>query len=548
MVKHPGKCSGAGCRLCDIAINRPDFAATLWGTQWAVYPDLTFPNNEDTIRVVVTANGLGDHTLGLCVLPELVKAHPTKRIVYQCKFDRYLPWVNLFETGAEYTAQSGDGLILKPHDSYNRQLAEATIKGRHNYYAEPCGVEPVLPKVRPISQAAIDFAKPFAGRVCLCPWSAYRDRQWSLAHWRDLETKLTEAGYPCLILDDQEPRNNPFTSPKLIGAKAEHVAAVMSVSPCIVGIDSGLAHVAGALRRPTIVIAGQIQPEKVFGIYPTVRGLTGGFACDGCHWRGEARKQNGCQSFCFSMASVSPSRVLETVKELTAFPRDRLAALWTEKDENNPHENKDEWLQRYAVLWQVVKTLQPRAIVEIGVRAGYSAWTMLEAAAGATLHGIDFDGDSADVNTHGGYKGAYKNAIEINVGKDFRFMLADSHQIEKLPPCDLVYVDGDHTEQGCYQDLLLAERSGATWILCDDYTTPLAPEFGVKTAIDRFCQERSLQGKLFPNGSTGLYLIELKPSDKPVAMPAAAMAAPRAPKTVAPKAGCKPCGKKLTPR
>jgi hypothetical protein len=175
MVKHPGKCKGAKCLLCDIAINKPEFAANLWGGKWAVYPDLAFPNDEDTIRIVVTANGLGDHVLGLVVLPELVKQHPTKQVVYQCKFDRYLPWVNLFEAGAEYTAVNGGGLILKPHDSYNRQLAESTIKGRHVYYAEPCGVEAALPKVRPMSQAAIEHAKQFAVRgqpigIDIGPW------------------------------------------------------------------------------------------------------------------------------------------------------------------------------------------------------------------------------------------------------------------------------------------------------------------------------------------------------------------------------------------
>lgn len=519
MVKHPGKCSGEGCRLCNIAINQPDFASALWGGKWAVYQDVAVPDGENTIRVVVTANGLGDHVLGLCVLPELVKAHPDKRIVYHCKFDRMLPWMNLFETGAEYAFGPGPGFTLKPHDTYSKQLAETTIKGRWTYYAEACGVEAALPTVRPISRAAIDYAKQYAGRVLLAPWSCYKDRQWSLAHWLELEKLLTEAGYPCLVLDDNGPRNNPFKSPKMIGETAERVAAVMMVSPCLVSIDSGLAHVAGALHRPAIVIAGQIQPDRVFGIYPTVRGLRGGFACDGCHWRGEARRINQCQSFCFSMAAVTPAKVLETLQELTAFPRDRLAALWTQQDETNPHEDKNEWLARYQVLYNVVRHLQPKTIVEIGVRAGYSSWTMLEAAPEARLVGIDFDGDSKETNTHGGYKGAYRHAERINNGKDFTFILADSHKLDALPilEADLAYIDGDHTEAGCYADLVLAEKSNAKIILCDDYTTPEGPDFGVKTAIDRFCKERRLDGRLFPNGSTGLYMIDRqRKSEAPV--------------------------------
>lgn len=191
----------------------------------------------------------------------------------------------------------------------------------------------------------------------------------------------------------------------------------------------------------------------------------------------------------------SPRRKLNT---------DSLREVFAKRD--LPHFER--WLPTYAKLFDVVHELRPRIIVEIGVRCGYSAWIMAQAAPGALILGYDLDGDEREVNTHMGFRGACIHAVEIMRSCDFHLTIVDSHQLLRLPRCDLVYVDGDHTEAGCYADLCLADQA-ADVILVDDYDTPF--EGGakhVRRAVDRFIETYGYTSVYHDNGSTGLMLID----------------------------------------
>ena len=163
------------------------------------------------------------------------------------------------------------------------------------------------------------------------------------------------------------------------------------------------------------------------------------------------------------------------------------------------------WLTIYPQLWRVVQEIAPKRIVEIGTRAGYSAWTMLRACPEATVEAFDLDCDE-----HGGYNGAHEHARRILPPDRFRLTIVDSHTLDRLPACDVALVDGDHTSEGAYLDLCLCERSGVPIALLDDVT--LLPE--VKAAGDRFCAERGLVPTFIPS-RTGLYRIDLpRPPDE----------------------------------
>jgi hypothetical protein len=63
---------------------------------------------------------------------------------------------------------------------------------------------------------------------------------------------------------------------------------------------------------------------------------------------------------------------------------------------------------------------------------------------------------------------------------------------------DLIYIDGDHTEEGCYKDLVAwypKVRKGG-FITGDDYWRNKAPrtgiKFGVIEAVDKFAKEKGL--------------------------------------------------------
>ena len=180
--------------------------------------------------------------------------------------------------------------------------------------------------------------------------------------------------------------------------------------------------------------------------------------------------------------------------------RDRLAAEFHPSD----RPMFQTWLPYYECLFQLAQEWKARRVVEIGVRAGYSALTLFLANPDTTLIGIDADGDERFVNTHGGQKGLWRHAQVILKEFDFRLLLVDSHAIHRLPEADLIYVDGDHNFQGCLNDLRLAQLS-TTRILVDDYDS--IPS--VRQACDTFTTEHpEFARRYIDNGLTGFLLFE----------------------------------------
>jgi FkbM family methyltransferase len=164
----------------------------------------------------------------------------------------------------------------------------------------------------------------------------------------------------------------------------------------------------------------------------------------------------------------------------------------------------DEWSPYYRRLYELACELKPQQICEIGVRAGYSALAWLTANPTAEFLGIDFDGDERIANGNCGRDRFHKHAESILQPFNVRFQLGDSHAIEKLPGADLVYVDGDHTFQGCLADLRLAAKT-TNQILVDDFdSSPL-----VRQACDTFTSEHpEFNRRYIDNGLTGFLLFQ----------------------------------------
>jgi hypothetical protein len=96
------------------------------------------------------------------------------------------------------------------------------------------------------------------------------------------------------------------------------------------------------------------------------------------------------------------------------FP-DRLKNAFHPKD----LDQLDILLPYYKSLFELAREWNARRIVEIGVRAGYSALTMLLANPGATLIGIDADEDERFANSQIGSKGYWHHAQAILKSFDF---------------------------------------------------------------------------------------------------------------------------------
>lgn len=172
---------------------------------------------------------------------------------------------------------------------------------------------------------------------------------------------------------------------------------------------------------------------------------------------------------------------------------------------DDPVEPDQPWLRRWLHdRYEIVARLQPRTIVEIGVRAGYSAFAMLSAAPDAKYLGIDIR-----TNAHGGLIGGHEHAARIlERFPNAEFLHADSQEMRVLPweGIDLIHIDGDHSYEGCLHDLNLALDSGVTWALVDD-TDYLRQ---VRKAVHEYIGERQ-DVEWFHDGHRGSALFRLAP-------------------------------------
>lgn len=124
----------------------------------------------------------------------------------------------------------------------------------------------------------------------------------------------------------------------------------------------------------------------------------------------------------------------------------------------------------YQVKYEIAAERAVSMIVEIGVRAGYSAWAFLQAHPEARYRGYD-NGSTR----HGGFAGALTWAENILRPYDATIVRCDTQQVDVLPgldanQADLFHVDGDHSKAGVMHDLDLAyyhTRPGGM-ILLDD--------------------------------------------------------------------------------
>jgi predicted O-methyltransferase YrrM len=156
------------------------------------------------------------------------------------------------------------------------------------------------------------------------------------------------------------------------------------------------------------------------------------------------------------------------------------------KDPTATKERIEQYQIYYKQKANICYEFAPRTIAEIGVRAGYSSWSFMQATPHAKLYCLD-----ANNGKHGGAygeDGRYKEwALRILANYDVTYIDIDTQKEEDLmlPLIDFFHVDGDHTKEGVMHDLTLAKNclSNRGVILVDDISYIPSVKEGVREWI-----------------------------------------------------------------
>ena len=127
------------------------------------------------------------------------------------------------------------------------------------------------------------------------------------------------------------------------------------------------------------------------------------------------------------------------------------------------------WKPYYNMKYHLCKSLEPKSILEIGVRYGYSAMAFLSASPDASYTGIDNDS-----TVSGGVPGAIEYARYALKDYNTELIIANTQIMDMFPAAegnkiyDLIHVDGQQDGDGTCHDLELALRQGR-YIWVDGY-------------------------------------------------------------------------------
>jgi len=158
--------------------------------------------------------------------------------------------------------------------------------------------------------------KPF---VVLAPGAAYGPaKMWPADYYRELARKLVKQGYKVLICGSEKEREvGEYIKAETSGiynicgkTDLPTVAGIFSLAKAVVSNDSGLMHLAAALKVPQVAIFGSTDPEATGPLNPRAVVLRKELPCSPCFKRTCKYKHYKC------LKAISPEEVFFNLLDL----------------------------------------------------------------------------------------------------------------------------------------------------------------------------------------------------------------------------------------
>jgi len=157
------------------------------------------------------------------------------------------------------------------------------------------------------------------GWIVIQPFCTDGGRDWPAAHWKALADALCNAGYGVMALDSAK-RVRDFPCSRITGLSLMRVAEVLSVARLVIGPDSGMLHLAGAVGTQGIGLTAGQSGGVLYRHYPrhTYIQPSDEMVCDWpCYWqRGRVCARQAYarrRDTCYALRTLSPATVVEAV-------------------------------------------------------------------------------------------------------------------------------------------------------------------------------------------------------------------------------------------
>ena len=295
-------------------------------------PDAHRSSRASRSRALHLANhafGIGDAVTGFYAACEMAERNG-RAVVYHTRFPQWLARVS--HPAVTITNQKPPKGTPDVDVDYAEQLRYARDKvawygqwgGRKaGLPAAPTGTSPRRGPAaygldRRIHLLRLDFPR----YVLLAPFAAWEARNWPQAHWRRLAWLLDQAGYVPVAMGTQEnaermqqtfDKSNAYWA---LDHAPDWVMDAMLGADAVIGLDSGMVHVAGLLRVPTVCLHAHLPPKFLLSYAPTVRSLSPKTSCVHCRWQHDRGFNEGCATQCSALSTVGPEEVMGMLNQV----------------------------------------------------------------------------------------------------------------------------------------------------------------------------------------------------------------------------------------
>ena len=175
------------------------------------------------------------------------------------------------------------------------------------------------------------------GWVALQPFSTDPARNWPKADWAELAELMGLAGYGVFAIDGNAGRCHGLPCPLMGGKSLIEAAAILSVCRLVIGPDSGLLHLAGAVNTPGLGVVCSQSGGVLYRHYPKHTYIqpelkdTPPFCKWPCLWNRPARCTRSNLSkagdTCNLLKTIPPALVAETALRLLDSAAGRLPGV-----------------------------------------------------------------------------------------------------------------------------------------------------------------------------------------------------------------------------